>query len=47
VDGDREVAPTDPLPDGPRYAAMGDAVTVNVIEWIGVRLLWCLGSEAA
>ncbi len=28
----------DPLPDGPRYAAMGDAVTVPVIEWIGHRL---------
>lgn len=28
----------DPLPDTPRYAAMGDAVTVNVIEWIGLRI---------
>jgi site-specific DNA-cytosine methylase len=28
----------DPRPDGPRYAAMGDAVTVNVAEWIGRRL---------
>ena len=28
----------DPKPDGPRYAAMGDAVTVNVAEWIGRRL---------
>jgi hypothetical protein len=26
-------------PDGRRYAALGDAVTVNVIEWIGRRLL--------
>lgn len=25
-------------PDGPRYAACGDAVTVNVAEWIGRRL---------
>lgn len=25
-------------PDGPRYAAMGDAVTVNVAEWIGRRI---------
>lgn len=33
-----EAVPYDPPPDGPRYAAMGDAVTVNVIEWIGVRL---------
>ena len=24
--------------DGPRYAAMGDAVTVNVIQWIGERI---------
>lgn len=28
----------DPLPDFPRYAACGDAVTVNVAEWIGNRL---------
>jgi DNA (cytosine-5)-methyltransferase 1 len=27
------------LPDSPRYAAMGDAVTVNVAEWIGRRLM--------
>ena len=26
-------------PDGPRYAALGDAVTVPVIEWIGRRLM--------
>ena len=26
-------------PDGPRYAALGDAVTVPVIEWIGRRML--------
>ena len=26
-------------PDGPRYAALGDAVTVPVAEWIGRRLL--------
>lgn len=31
--------PYDPQPDGPRYAAMGDAVTVNVAEWIGRRLI--------
>jgi DNA (cytosine-5)-methyltransferase 1 len=24
--------------DTPRYSAMGDAVTVNVAEWIGGRL---------
>ena len=26
-------------PDSPRYAALGDAVTVNVSEWIGRRIL--------
>jgi DNA (cytosine-5)-methyltransferase 1 len=25
-------------PDGPRYAALGNAVTVNVAEWIGHRI---------
>lgn len=29
----------DPRPDGPRYAGCGDAVTANVAEWIGRRLL--------
>lgn len=38
--------PYDPRPDGPRYAAMGDAVTVNVIEWIGVRLRAMMRSDA-
>jgi DNA (cytosine-5)-methyltransferase 1 len=28
-----------PKPDGPRYAACGDAVTSNVAEWIGRRLM--------
>ena len=28
-----------PRPDGPRYAACGDAVTANVAEWIGKRLI--------
>lgn len=28
-----------PKPDGPRYAQMGNAVTVPVIEWIGRRLV--------
>lgn len=28
----------DPKPDGPRYAQMGNAVTVNVAYWIGQRL---------
>lgn len=26
-------------PDGPRYAALGNAVTTSVIEWLGRRLL--------
>lgn len=29
----------DPQPDGPRYSACGDAVTVPVAEWIGRRIL--------
>jgi DNA (cytosine-5)-methyltransferase 1 len=29
----------DPPPDGPRYAAMGNAVTVSVAEWIGRRIV--------
>lgn len=28
-----------PRPDGPRYAQMGNAVTVPVAEWIGQRIL--------
>ena len=31
-------SPVDPRPDGPRYAQMGNAVTVNVAQWIGERL---------
>ena len=45
-DGVREVTgvprwldPCSRCPDGRRYAALGDAVTVNVIEWIGRRLI--------
>lgn len=45
ADGVREIAgvpgsldPDPRTPDGRRYAALGDAVTVNVIEWIGRRL---------
>ena len=30
---------SDPPPDGPRYAAMGNAVTVNVAHWIGLRII--------
>jgi len=33
-----DLTPLDPKPDGPRYAAAGDSVTVPVIEWIGRRL---------
>jgi hypothetical protein len=40
-------APHDPLPDSPRYAAMGDAITVNVAEWIGVRLKFAMERDAA
>lgn len=29
----------DPKPDGPRYAACGNAVTVSVAEWIGRRIV--------
>lgn len=35
---DRPTCAYDPKPDGPRYAQMGNAVTVNVAEWIGHRL---------
>lgn len=28
-----------PLADGPRYKCLGNAVTVNVAEWIGRRLV--------
>jgi DNA (cytosine-5)-methyltransferase 1 len=31
--------PCSRCPDGRRYAALGDAVTVNVVEWIGRRLI--------
>ena len=34
-------------PDAPRYAAMGDAVTVNVIEWIARRIYAVQYEEAA
>ena len=33
----------DATPDGPRYAALGDAVTVPVIEWIGRRIITEIG----
>jgi hypothetical protein len=41
-DGELAAVPYDPLPDGSRYAAMGDAVTVPVLHWIGARLLSAL-----
>lgn len=33
-----ETCPVDYQPDGPRYAACGDAVTATVAEWIGDRI---------
>ena len=33
------LGPSNEKPDSPRYAALGDAVTVNVAEWIGRRIL--------
>jgi DNA (cytosine-5)-methyltransferase 1 len=38
VDDAPVTSPVDLKPDGRRYAAMGDAVTVNVAQWIGQRL---------
>lgn len=35
----------DPRPDGPRYAACGNAVTVNVAHWIGERIVTHLRAE--
>jgi len=32
-------------PDGPRYAALGDAVTVNVAEWLGQRIADAMRAE--
>ncbi len=32
-------APKPCCPDGPRYAALGDAITTNVVEWIGRRMM--------
>jgi hypothetical protein len=37
--GDLTRCALDPKPDGPRYAACGDAVTVSVSHWIGRRIL--------
>jgi hypothetical protein len=36
---DLPTCPFDPQPDGPRYAAMGDAVTVTVLHWIGAKVV--------
>jgi hypothetical protein len=43
ITGDRSAL--DPKPDGPRYAQMGNAVTVQVAEWIGYRLAEFGGEE--
>lgn len=45
-DGYVPAVPYDPAPDGRRYAAMGDAVTVNVAHWLGLRLLAVLARES-
>jgi site-specific DNA-cytosine methylase len=37
----------DSTPDSRRYAALGDAVTVNVAEWIGRRLMQHVKKVAA
>jgi DNA (cytosine-5)-methyltransferase 1 len=37
----------DSTPDSRRYAALGDAVTVNVAEWIGRRLMQHVQKVAA
>lgn len=34
-----ECCPVDILPDSRRYQALGDAVTVNVAEWVGRGIL--------
>lgn len=44
MDGSAEV---DPAPDGPRYSACGDAVTVPVAQWIGERIMGHEGLRAA
>lgn len=41
-----ELTPFDPRPDGPRYSAMGDAVTVPVLEWIGRRVMGAVAEAA-
>lgn len=46
-EGDGADIPVDPKPDGPRYAALGDAITVNVSEYIGLRLVAALEREAS
>lgn len=36
----------DKTPDSPRYRALGNAVCVNVAEWIGRRLMSVISEEA-
>jgi len=38
-DPDADPGNPNPKPDGPRYAQMGNAVTVPVIEWLGRRIM--------
>jgi site-specific DNA-cytosine methylase len=33
------LGPPNEKPDSPRYAALGDAVTVNVAHWIGTKIM--------
>ena len=42
AEGDTERPPRAPkpcCPDGPRYAALGDAVTTSVVQWLGERMM--------
>lgn len=37
--GECGCCPADPKPDSARYRACGNAVTVNVAQWVGERLM--------
>ena len=41
VSGRLDPDKVDPRPDAQRYFMMGNAVTVNVAEWIGRRIVAC------
>ena len=38
-DPDADPGNPNPKPDGPRYAQMGNAVTVPVVSWLGRRIM--------